>query len=148
MTIGYSIDKNNLGSGSPRYYFLLPGIDADVGFLKLFVSTRPLDMRHIPQPSPFKCGEPAILLPLMTKEAEYGSHVDHVPPRIDTTPLGSQTSSESSSELLVTGSSSSARKDKPVSMMGDKPNLPPSPELWATTVVPVIQLRKQVRRWD
>ncbi|KAF9240014.1 caspase domain-containing protein [Melanogaster broomeanus] len=49
LTIGYG------SSGSVPYSFFLPeGQDIDVGFLKIFLTTRPIDMSKIPQKSPFQ----------------------------------------------------------------------------------------------
>ncbi|KDR74093.1 hypothetical protein GALMADRAFT_71556 [Galerina marginata CBS 339.88] len=49
LTLGY-------GSGGvgPFSYALRQNQDVDVGFLKLFVSTKPIDLSHVPQPSPFE----------------------------------------------------------------------------------------------
>lgn len=48
LTIGY-------GSGGhlPQTYYTREGQDLDIGFLKLFVSTQPVDYSYIAQPSPF-----------------------------------------------------------------------------------------------
>jgi len=40
--------------GPPHSYFLRDGQDVDVGFLKLFLSTHPVDLSDIEQASPFK----------------------------------------------------------------------------------------------
>ncbi|TFK37085.1 caspase domain-containing protein [Crucibulum laeve] len=49
LTIGY-------GSGGiqPREFFLRPGQEVDVGFVKLFITTIPVDYSFIPQESPFE----------------------------------------------------------------------------------------------
>jgi hypothetical protein len=49
LTIGYGD-----GGGLPHQYFLRDGQDMDVGFLKLFLSTRSIDLRAVAQPSPFE----------------------------------------------------------------------------------------------
>lgn len=49
LTIGYGT-----GGGQPRQYYLRPGQDFDVGFLKLFVSTDWVDFSNIKQLSPFE----------------------------------------------------------------------------------------------
>jgi hypothetical protein len=48
LSIGY-------GSGglTPFSYFIRDGQDTDVGFLKLFLTTEPVDYSNIPQTSPF-----------------------------------------------------------------------------------------------
>jgi len=48
LTIGY-------GSGGivPFVYFMRDGQDIDVGFLKMFLTTEPVDYSNIPQTSPF-----------------------------------------------------------------------------------------------
>ncbi len=48
LTIGYGS-----GGSSPFNYLLRDGQDIDVGFLKLFLSTAPVDFSNIPQRSPF-----------------------------------------------------------------------------------------------
>jgi len=54
LTIGY-------GSGGevPYNYFMRDGQDIDVGFLKLFLTTQPVDYSNIPQSSPFEVGDRA-----------------------------------------------------------------------------------------
>lgn len=42
------------GGGGPYTYFLREGQDIDVGFLKFFISTMPINLENIPQPSPFQ----------------------------------------------------------------------------------------------
>ncbi|KAI0032857.1 caspase domain-containing protein [Vararia minispora EC-137] len=42
------------GGGVPHQYFLRQGQDVDVGFLKLFLSTRPVDLDNVPQKTPFE----------------------------------------------------------------------------------------------
>lgn len=44
------------GGGTPYTYYVRPGQDLDVGFLKLFISTEPVDLEGIQQPSPFDQG--------------------------------------------------------------------------------------------
>ncbi|TFY66007.1 hypothetical protein EVG20_g5083 [Dentipellis fragilis] len=51
LTIGYGA-----GGAAPYEYYLEDGQDIDVGFLKLFISTEPVDLSHVPQPSPFTDG--------------------------------------------------------------------------------------------
>ncbi|KAA1472278.1 hypothetical protein DENSPDRAFT_171259 [Dentipellis sp. KUC8613] len=51
LTIGYGA-----GGAAPYEYYLEDGQDIDVGFLKLFVSTEPVDLSHVPQASPFTDG--------------------------------------------------------------------------------------------
>ncbi|KAF8879208.1 caspase domain-containing protein [Gymnopilus junonius] len=55
LTIGY-------GSGgvTPFSFVLREGHDVDVGFLKLFVSTKPIDLNFIPQGSPFSNSSKAL----------------------------------------------------------------------------------------
>ena len=49
LCIGYG------SGGSPPFsYFLREGQNVDVGFLKLFLTTEPVDYSTIPQPSPFE----------------------------------------------------------------------------------------------
>lgn len=48
LTIGYGA-----GGGQPRQYWLRPGQEIDIGFLKLFVTTQWIDFTNIAQPSPF-----------------------------------------------------------------------------------------------
>ncbi|KAI0309055.1 hypothetical protein OF83DRAFT_1072600 [Amylostereum chailletii] len=48
LTIGYGS-----GGAAPYKYFLRPGQTLDVGYLKLFLSTKPVDLSSIPQSSPF-----------------------------------------------------------------------------------------------
>ncbi|KZV70057.1 hypothetical protein PENSPDRAFT_607783 [Peniophora sp. CONT] len=48
LTIGYGA-----GGGQPFKYYLRPDQDLDVGFIKLFVSTRPVDLSSVVQRSPF-----------------------------------------------------------------------------------------------
>ena len=48
LTIGYGA-----GGAEPFSYFLREGQDVDVGFLKFFFATKPVDLSKIPQPSPF-----------------------------------------------------------------------------------------------
>ena len=51
LTIGFG------SSGyAPQTFSLLPGQNVDVGFLKLFLTTRYVDYSNIPQPSPFSKG--------------------------------------------------------------------------------------------
>jgi hypothetical protein len=54
LTIGY-------GSGGtvPFVYFMRDGQDVDVGFLKLFLTTEPVDYSNIPQTSPFDVNDRA-----------------------------------------------------------------------------------------
>ena len=54
LTIGY-------GSGGtvPFVYFMRDGQDVDVGFLKLFLTTEPVDYSNIPQNSPFNVNDRA-----------------------------------------------------------------------------------------
>jgi hypothetical protein len=49
LSIGYGC-----GGSAPFSYFLRDGQDIDVGFLKLFLTTEPVDYSNIPQPSPFE----------------------------------------------------------------------------------------------
>jgi len=49
LTIGYGS-----GSVAPFTYFLRDGQNVDVGFLKLFLSTEPVDLSHLIQRSPFE----------------------------------------------------------------------------------------------
>lgn len=48
LTIGYGD-----GGSSPFQFVVREGMDVEVGFLKLFVTTHPADFSHIPQRSPF-----------------------------------------------------------------------------------------------
>jgi len=48
LTIGYGD-----GGHPPRYYEVSDKQDIDIGCLKLFVATEPVDFSHIAQPSPF-----------------------------------------------------------------------------------------------
>ncbi|VDB91452.1 unnamed protein product [Peniophora sp. CBMAI 1063] len=49
LTIGFGD-----GGGSPWTYFVAPGRDTDVGYLKVFVSTQPIDLSDMAQCSPFR----------------------------------------------------------------------------------------------
>ncbi|KAA1472305.1 hypothetical protein DENSPDRAFT_897123 [Dentipellis sp. KUC8613] len=51
LTIGYGS-----GGAAPYEYYLADGQDIDVGFLKLFLSSEPVDLSHVPQASPFSEG--------------------------------------------------------------------------------------------
>lgn len=44
------------GGGDPKKFFLREGQELDIGFLKLFVSTEPVDLEGIQQPSAFDPG--------------------------------------------------------------------------------------------
>ena len=48
VTIGYGA-----GGGIPYVYYLRDGQDIDVGYLKLFLFTQPVDLSHVPQNSAF-----------------------------------------------------------------------------------------------
>ncbi|KAG8853732.1 hypothetical protein FRB91_004404 [Serendipita sp. 411] len=58
LTIGYGA-----GGGRPFHYFLPDGQDVDVGFLKFFISTEPVDLSAIPQFSPFETGRMSVRVP-------------------------------------------------------------------------------------
>ena len=49
LSIGYGN-----GGGVPHLYFLRDEQNLDLGFLKLFISTQPIDLEGIPQASPFQ----------------------------------------------------------------------------------------------
>ncbi|KZV62929.1 hypothetical protein PENSPDRAFT_657741 [Peniophora sp. CONT] len=42
------------GGAQPFRYFVRPGQDIDVGFIKLFILTKPVDLSNVPQLSPFE----------------------------------------------------------------------------------------------
>ena len=48
VTIGYGPE-----GGVPYTYYLRDGQNIDVGYLKLFLFTQPVDLSHVPQSSPF-----------------------------------------------------------------------------------------------
>jgi len=48
LTVGYGS-----GGGTPKKYNLREGQDIDIGFMKLFLSDRYVDLSKIPQESPF-----------------------------------------------------------------------------------------------
>ncbi|KAF8148655.1 hypothetical protein B0H34DRAFT_736447 [Crassisporium funariophilum] len=49
LTVGYG-----LGGSPPFSYYLREGQDIDVGFLKVYASTKPVDLFMVPQQSPFE----------------------------------------------------------------------------------------------
>jgi hypothetical protein len=49
LTIGYGC-----GGSGPFRHFLRDGEDIAIGFLKLFLTTEPVDLSNIPQSSPFR----------------------------------------------------------------------------------------------
>ena len=53
LTIGYGD-----GGGRPFTYFLRPRQEMDVGFIKIFVSTKYVDLSSVEQNSPFESGMP------------------------------------------------------------------------------------------
>ncbi|EIM79948.1 uncharacterized protein STEHIDRAFT_163203 [Stereum hirsutum FP-91666 SS1] len=52
LTIGHGA-----GGGQPRQYYVRQGQEVDVGYLKLFISTKWVDYSQIAQPSPFQGGK-------------------------------------------------------------------------------------------
>jgi len=54
LSIGYGS-----GGSVPLSYYMRDGQDVDVGFLKLFLTTQPVDYSNIPQSSPFNSDERA-----------------------------------------------------------------------------------------
>lgn len=48
LTVGYGS-----GGGQPFNYFLRDGQTMDLGYIKFFLSTKPMDLRHVSQDSPF-----------------------------------------------------------------------------------------------
>lgn len=49
LTIGYGS-----GGAPAQTFYLRPGQNFDIGFLKIFLSTKPVDLSSIPQPTPFE----------------------------------------------------------------------------------------------
>jgi hypothetical protein len=56
------------GGHAPRVFSLPPGQNVDVGFLKLFLTTRYVDYSNIPQSSPFSTGRGNRLVKVKTIE--------------------------------------------------------------------------------
>ncbi|KAI0312157.1 hypothetical protein OF83DRAFT_1087200 [Amylostereum chailletii] len=96
LTIGYG------NSGSvPFTYYLRPGQDLDVGFLKLFLSTEPLDLSSIPQESPFhgiRSGAPPRRKVRRIWDAVMIAVVQHRPGRLTSTAGSSSSVSSPGSE--------------------------------------------------
>lgn len=67
LSIGYGA-----GGGRPFKYYLRPNQDVDVGFIKLFILTKPIDLSSIPQQSPFT----EKLVPRATRRADLDSARD------------------------------------------------------------------------
>ena len=53
LTMGYGA-----GGGRPFKYYLRPGQDLDVGFIRIFISTEQVDLSGIEQRSPFTTTDP------------------------------------------------------------------------------------------
>lgn len=54
MTLGYCTNDT-----SPSIYYLLQDQDLDIGYLKLFLSTKYIDLSHVEQKSPFQGADEA-----------------------------------------------------------------------------------------
>lgn len=58
------------GGGNPCQY-RLDGQDVEVGFLKLFITTHPINLQNVPQPSPFNPQARKAIRPPIPVEPEW-----------------------------------------------------------------------------
>jgi hypothetical protein len=68
LTLGYGA-----GNSNPYNYVLRDGQNVDVGHLKLFLATEPIDFSSVPQLSPFKQDARAPVSPPMKAPLAWGT---------------------------------------------------------------------------
>ncbi|KAF9477979.1 hypothetical protein BDN70DRAFT_74568 [Pholiota conissans] len=54
---------------NPLRFKIANGLDRDIGYLKIYLSTQPLNLAYLPQPSPFAFKAPSTLKPCNCKPA-------------------------------------------------------------------------------